>query len=133
MWPKKGFNRIHTREFLRGGRNDYYNDIKRIQNKFKVECLLVHSEEINRHSCWAFSNEMPVLVVTSPCVFWLLSHIPVCLDGKEPTHKTDLFIMGKFPRFFVSGKLYLAIISCKYLFHGDFLQKNLLESIVPKK
>lgn len=118
---------------MRGGGNDCYNDIKRIQNKFKVECLLVHSEEINRHSCWDFSNEVPVLVVTSPCVFWLLSHIPVCLDGKEPTHKTDLFIMGKFPRFFVSGKLYLPIFSCKHLFHGDFLQKNLLESILPKK
>lgn len=130
---RKGFIKgIRRRNFFFWGvaeGNDDHSDIKGIQNRSKEgKCLLVHSEEINRHSCWDFSNEVPVAVVTSPCVFWLPSHIPVCLDGREPTHKPDLFIMGTFLRFRVSGKLCLPIVSCKHLFYGDFLQKNLLES-----
>lgn len=121
-------------EILEGGKWWLLWHKKRIQNRFwKVKCLPFHSEAINRPHCGDFPSEVPVPVVTSPCVFWLPRHIPVCLDGRAPTHKPDLFIMGKFLRFPVSDKLCLPITSCKHLCYGDFLQKNLLESIWPKK
>lgn len=124
---KEGFIKdIQLREFLKG-KNEDYNDIKGIQYRF--EEVTVHSEEINRPNCWNFSSAVPVLVVTSPCAFWLPSHIPGCLDGRAPTHKPDLFITGKFPRFHVSGKFHLPITSSKHLSCGDSLEKSPLESI----
>lgn len=128
---QKGFIKGYPYEgILEEGKSDNSSYVKKSSIRFQgVKRLLVHSEEIHRPSCWDFSSEVPVLVVTSPCVFWLPRHIPVCLDGRVPTHKPDLFITGKFPRFHVSGKLCLPIASCKHLFYGDFLQKNPLENI----
>lgn len=127
---KKSFIKdIYMKEFLRG-KNDGFNDIRGIQDRFiEGKCLLVYLEEINSFSCQDFFSEVFVLVVISLCVFWLFSYIFVCLDGRAFIYKLDFFIMGKFLRFYVLGNFCLFVIFCKYFYYGDFLQKNLFESI----
>lgn len=56
---------------------------------YDIKKSSVDSEKLNRPSCWDFSSEVPVPVVTSPCVFWLMvSHGLSGWKGAPPTSQT---------------------------------------------
>lgn len=111
------------RNFWREKRNQF-DRTKGIQDKFReVKRLLVHSEKINRPSCWDFLvrclSWWSQVHVSSGC---LATFPSVWVDERPPTSQT----FSLWENFWgsTSGKRRSPIASCKHLFRGDFLREK---------